>query len=80
MEEILRIIIGIIALFLAVPAGNYLAAKTREELKAGRKWFKLVIIASLICSVVSAITGNDALLFSFLFIALVTSRSLAKKR
>jgi len=76
MQEILKILIGIAFLLVGIPFGDFLAKKTKEELKQGRKWFKLIIVASLICSVVSLILGNDFLFFSFLFIALVTSRSL----
>jgi len=76
MEEILKIAIGIAVLLLGIPLGSYLAQKTKEELKVGRKWLKLIILISLLCSIPSLIVGNDFLFFSFLFIALVTSRSL----
>lgn len=76
MQEILKIIIGIAFLMIGIPIGSYLAQKTKEELKQGKKWFKLLIVISLICSIVSMIIKNDFLLFSFLFIALITSRSL----
>ena len=78
MEQILKMAIGIAFLLLGIPIGSYLAEKTKEELKQGRKWFKLIIVVSLVCSVISLITRNDFLFFSFLFIALVTSRSLRK--
>ena len=76
MSEIINLAIGVIFLILGVPIGSYLAKITKEELKAGQKWFKLIIIISIICSIVSLITRNDFLFFSFLFIAIVTSRSL----
>jgi len=80
MQEILKIIIGIAVLLLGIPIGSYIAEKTKEELKQGRKWFKLIIVISLICSIISLITRNDFLFFSFLFISLVTSRSLRKRK
>jgi formate hydrogenlyase subunit 3/multisubunit Na+/H+ antiporter MnhD subunit len=80
MQEITKIIIGIAILLLGIPVGSYLAEKTKDELKAGQKWFKLIIIISLACSVISLIAGNDFLFFSFLFIAMVTSRSLLSKK
>ena len=70
---------GIIILILGAPIGSYLAKITKEELKSGQKWFKIIIVVSLIGSIVSLIVRNDALLFSFLFIAIVTSRSLRRK-
>lgn len=76
MEDILKIAIGIAFLLLGIPLGSFLAKKTKEELKQGSKWFRLIIIISLACSVPALIIGNDFLFFSFLFIALVTSRSL----
>jgi len=79
MEEAIKIVIGILVLALGIPIGNYLAKITKEELKAGRIWFKLIIIASLIGALVSLLLGNDTLLFTMLFIAIVTSRSLKNK-
>jgi len=79
MEEIIKFLIGIGILLLGIPIGSYLAKITKEELKKGQKWFKLIIIISLIGAIVSLILSNDILLFSFLFIAIVTSRSLRKK-
>ncbi|MEX2016995.1 MAG: hypothetical protein WD876_00810 [Candidatus Pacearchaeota archaeon] len=76
MEQILKLAIGIAVLLLGAPLGNYLASKTKEELKQGKKWFRIIIAISLICSIPSLIIQNDFLFFSFLFIALVTSRSL----
>jgi len=78
MEEIYKLIIGITILLLGIPIGSYLAKITKEELRKGQKWFKLIIISSLIGAIVSLFLTNDVLLFSFLFIAIVTSRSLKK--
>jgi hypothetical protein len=80
MQEILKIIIGIVLLAIGILLGNILAKNTKEELKDGRKWFILLILISLIGAVISLIFGEDALLFTFLFIAIVTSRSLGKRK
>ena len=79
MKEVIKFLIGIGVLLLGIPIGSYLAKVTKEELKKGQKWFKLIVIVSLIGAIVSLILSNDILLFSFLFIAIVTSRSLRKK-
>ncbi len=76
MQEIIKILIGVLFLALGILIGNFLAKITKEELKSGRKWFKLIVIISLIFGVVGLIIGNDVLLFSLFFIAIVTSRSL----
>ena len=79
MLEMLKILIGVIVLILGIPIGNILAKYTKEELKDGRKWFNLLIFIGLIGGLVGAIIQNDSLMFSFLFIAVVTSRSLMRK-
>lgn len=79
MQEIFKLLVGIMILVLAFPLGSLLAKATKEELSSGQMWFKLIMIISLISSGVSLIIRNDVLFFSFLFIAIVTSRSLVKK-
>jgi len=76
MNEIIKIIIGIAVLALGIPIGNFLAKITKEEKKQGKKWFKLIALISLICGFIALILQNDILLFSFFFIAIVSSRSL----
>lgn len=78
MLQIIKLIIGIFVLVLGFPIGSYLAKVTKEELKSGKKWFKLIIIISLILGFVGLIIGNDSLMFSFFFIAIIASRSLKK--
>ena len=72
------LLVGILILLLGFPIGHYLARFTSEELKAGQKWFRLIISVSLICSVISLAIRNDVLLFSFLFLVIVTGKSLIK--
>ena len=79
MQELVKIIMGVVVLALGIPIGNYLAKITLEEIETGRKWFNFVIFLSIIGAVVSLFFRNDVLLFSFLFIALATSRSLKNK-
>jgi len=79
MQEVLKLIIGIAVLILGFPVGNILAKETREELNGGRKWFFLLICVSFIGAILSLIFGQDALLFIFLFIAIVTSGSIKKR-
>jgi len=80
MLEMLKILIGVIVLILGIPIGNILAKYTKEELKDGRKWFNLLIFIGLIGGLIGAIIQNDSLMFSFLFIAVVTIRSLRRKK
>ena len=78
MEEVLRIVIGAIFILLGIPIGNFLAKITKEELKDGQPWFKAIITISLVGAIASVIYKNDLLFFSFLFIAIVTSKSLKR--
>lgn len=78
MQQLYSIIIGIALLALGIPIGNLLAKVTKEELKSGKKYFRVLIILSLEGAIVFLVLGNDVLLFSLLFIAIVTSRSLRK--
>lgn len=79
MNEIIKILIAIIVLVFGIVLGNSLASKTKEELKSGQKWFKLIVIIFSILGFIGLIIGNDVLLFSCFFIAIVTSRSLRRK-
>jgi uncharacterized membrane protein YfcA len=80
MQEIFKILIGAGVLVLGIPIGVILAKFTKEELKEGKFWFKLIIISSLIGAILGLIFRNDVLLFSLLFIAVVTSMSLKNKK
>jgi len=80
VEEIAKIGVGIAALLLGIPIGNILAMKTKEELRGGQKWFRIILGASLAGGLIGAVFKNDTLMFSFFFIAMVTSRSLRKYR
>mgnify|MGYP000742819565 CR=1 FL=1 len=79
MQEILKLVIGVIVLVLGFPIGNLLARSTKEELKSGQKWFRLIVLLGLVGGFIGLIIRNEVLLFSFFFIAIVTSRCLKKK-
>ncbi|MDO8467340.1 MAG: hypothetical protein Q7S56_00105 [Nanoarchaeota archaeon] len=76
MQEIVKILIGLVILGLGIPIGDFLRKQTKEELNAGRKWFGIIILICLVGAVITLIWKDDALLFGLLFIAIVTSRSL----
>ena len=80
MERLVALLIGIFVLILGYPIGYFLARITSEELQSGQKWFKLIILLSLIGAIFGLIFSIDALFFSFLFFAIVTSRSLISKK
>jgi hypothetical protein len=82
MKEIFTLLIGIGILILGVPIGNLLARFTKEELKDSAKYINWIVWISLIIGFIGLIIGNDVLMFSLFFIAIVGSRSLlcCKKR
>jgi len=81
----LTIIIAIIIALLGYPVGIIIAKFTKEELKAGKKWFKLIFVICFVAIIISLIfTKGNILLFlitSFIFILLIALASLigAKK-
>ena len=80
MDEIVRLVIGVLVLVAGFPIGNILAQLTKEELAIGGIWFKAIIILCLIGGVIGLILRNDFLMFSLFFVAIVTSRCLTASR
>jgi hypothetical protein len=80
MVEVINILVGITVLVLGYFIGVFLAKQTKEEIGFGQHWFKIIIIVSFIGAIFSLIFNSDALMFSFLFIAIVTSGSLRAKK
>ncbi len=76
MEEFIKLFIGIFVLVLGIPIGNFLAKLTKEELRKWQSYYKIIIYICAIGAIISLIFWKDYLLFTFLFIAIVTSRSL----
>jgi hypothetical protein len=78
MQEIIKLGLGIIALLIGMPIGSFLARLTNDEQREGQKWFKFIALVSLIIGFVGLVMGNDVILFTFFFIAIVTSKSIKK--
>ena len=71
-------LIEIIFLFLAIPTGYILAYLSRDELVAGRKWFKVIIIASFLTGIWFYFTGQTFITYTTAFILIATFISLTK--
>jgi formate hydrogenlyase subunit 3/multisubunit Na+/H+ antiporter MnhD subunit len=80
MNEFIKILISILILILGILIGNILKKYTQDELEQGKKWFKLLTFSCLIGGLFGLIIGNDWILFSLFFIAIVTSRSLILRK
>jgi hypothetical protein len=76
MQEIIKLLIGIGVLLLGMPIGNFLARVTNDEQEKSQKWFKFIVFLGLIGGFTGLIIGNDIILFTFFFIAIINSRSL----
>ncbi len=77
-----QIIVAIVVALLGYPVGLLITKFTPEELKQGRKWFKLMILISFLAIIISVfIATGETLLFlasAFVFVALVALASLVK--
>ncbi|MCR4327418.1 MAG: hypothetical protein NUV46_02455 [Nanoarchaeota archaeon] len=80
MEETLKLALGIILLVLGIPIGNLLRKETLDEQKEGQRWFKILTTIGILGGFVGLVLGEDWILFTFFFIAIVSSRSLIKKK
>lgn len=80
MEELLRLLLGIFVLILGIPIGNFIKKLTLDEQKDGQKWFKLLTLIGLIGGFTGLLIKEDWVLFTFFFIAIVSSKNLQKKK
>jgi hypothetical protein len=79
MEEIYKLFVGSLIVIAGFPIGKVLAKKTKDELKDGQKWFKLIVILSLVAGIIGLVIRRDVLFFTTFFFASVASGSLKKR-
>jgi hypothetical protein len=65
-------------ILLSIPTGYLIAWLCRDELIVGRKWFRTLIIIALISGIIFLIYGNYIIVFTLLFMLIVTLISLIK--
>ena len=70
-------LLEILILVLAFPIGYLLAWLARDELVAGRKWFKIIVLASSISAIIF-VFFNLTIALALAFISIVTIISLIK--
>ncbi len=73
----LKILLAILILILSFPSGYLLAYLCRDELIAGRKWFKLLALISFILAIVF-LFFNLTIALACIFISIVSLISLSK--
>jgi ABC-type Fe3+ transport system permease subunit len=74
----LTLILAVLALLTAVPAGLLIAWLTQEELRAGRKWFKTMAFGSVLGVVAGVFLKEYALMLTFAYIGVVSGISWKK--
>ena len=75
MLYILKLLIATGILVLGYFLGYFLRHWTMDEQKELKKYFNILTLVSLIAGVYGLFIGSDWLMFTFFFIAIVTSRS-----
>lgn len=73
-------LLSFLGIVLAVPLGLWLAWLARDEIMYGRKWFRFIVITSLIGAYAGFLIGRLEITLSCVFIALVSLISLAKSQ
>jgi len=80
--SILQLLIILIIVLSGWPIGAFIASKTKEELKAGKKWFKIVMAVCFVLAIASLfiLNGDDMLLSvsAFTFMLMLFSAVLKK--
>ena len=69
-----------ILIFVSIPVGYLIAWLARDELIIGRKWFKILMLISVIGIIAAYIFKEKVILFSFLFILIVSFISFRKSK
>jgi hypothetical protein len=68
----------VLILLTAIPAGLLVAWLTKEELRAGKKWFKMIIALSLAGSVIFLFLKNEVVTLTLMYMAIVSYMSIRK--
>mgnify|MGYP001584158899 FL=1 len=75
-----EMILEIIILLLGIPVGYLIALMARDELKAGRKWFGVLVIASILGAVWFYLIGESVIVWSFGFVGVISAVGLGMER
>jgi len=75
----LQIILLIIVSLLGIPVGFLLKKFTKEEMKSGRKWFKLISLAAVLSFIFGVVMGDAVIVVSSIFLFFIAAVPLWKK-
>lgn len=76
----MNIILNVAILILAIPVGFLIAWMGRDELKQGRKYFRILLIASLIIGAYGFFFGKNYVSLTMGFVFIVSIISLIKSK
>jgi ABC-type sugar transport system permease subunit len=68
----------ILILLTAIPVGLLIAWLTKEELRDGQRWFKLIALLSCVGSVAFLILKNEIVALSLVYMAIVSYMSVRR--
>jgi len=68
----LKEVLALFVLVSSIPAGFILAWLTSDELKQGKKYFKVIVILAGVFCIISIIFKSWELLLTFAYMAIVT--------
>lgn len=76
----LKEVLSVFVLLTSIPVGLVLARLTPEELADGRKWFKLIILVSVLGVCLFYFLKNYVIALTFVYILIVTFVSFMKSK
>ena len=81
MEENVMLLVSVFILLLGVPLGRVLRRFAgKEEIDIGQKYFKAIIIITILGTIVSLVFQKTYLVFTFVFILILTKESIKNKK
>lgn len=77
--ELISILVDVLILITAIPVGLFLAWLCSDELKDGKKWFRLIFYALVLIGIVFLLVyRNILILMSLAYMVIITAVSLWK--
>ncbi|MBS3072002.1 hypothetical protein J4408_03355 [Candidatus Pacearchaeota archaeon] len=71
-------LVELIFLALAVPVGFLIVSLTEDELKEGKKWFRIIFVVSIVLAALCFVYGWSAAANTLVFMAIVAFVSILK--
>ncbi|MEK6800767.1 MAG: hypothetical protein AABY10_02400 [Nanoarchaeota archaeon] len=76
--QTINLLLVFLAIILSIPVGYLIAWLCKEELLAGRNWFKLLCVLSFFSGIISLIFRNYEVFLTCVIIVIISAISLAK--